>query len=94
MFTSIFSNLNPLTLFRGVYDFNTGAGDILLVFIGLAAMVVVGVISEKGINITERIYKLPYVAKLGIYLAFLFVIIIFGAYGEGYGVVDLIYANF
>ena len=57
-------------------------------------MVVVGVISEKGINITERIYKLPYVAKLGIYLAFLFVIIIFGAYGEGYGVVDLIYANF
>ena len=68
--------------------------DYAAIIIGFIAMLVVGLIQEKGIDIKQRIFNLPYPVKFVLLMVFVFVIIVFGAYGEGYGVVDLVYANF
>ncbi len=68
--------------------------DYAIIAIGVIALIAVAVIEEKGINIKEKIYCMPYPLKASILMCALFSIIVFGAYGEGYGVVDLIYAGF
>lgn len=94
MFTSIFTNFDPMIIINGGNNFSLSVGDYVMIFFGVSALITVGFIREKGIDITKRVFSLPYIAKASFYLAVLFVIIIFGAYGEEYGVVDLIYANF
>ena len=61
---------------------------------GTAIVLGVSIAQEKGVNIRERIARLPYAAKFVLFMLAAFAVIIFGAYGDGYGVVDLIYANF
>ncbi len=68
--------------------------DYAVILIGFIAILIVGILKERKIDIIEKIYRLPFALKFVLYLAAIFVIIIIGAYGEGYGVVDLIYANF
>lgn len=94
MFTSIFTNFDPMIIINGGNNFSLSVGDYVMIFFGVSALITVGFVREKGIDITAKIYKLPYITKMTLYLAVLFLIIIFGAYGEEYGVVDLIYANF
>ena len=57
-------------------------------------MIIVGNIQEKGVDIREKIAKLPYYKKFILFMVMIFSVIIMGAYGEGYGVIDLIYAKF
>lgn len=77
---------------------NNGFGlslyDYGAIILGFIIVLSVGIIQENGIDIKDKIFKLPYFIKMPLILVFVFIIIIFGAYGEGYGVVDLIYANF
>lgn len=95
MVKSIFTNFDLSVLMVGHKNgFNLGIGDYLLIVIGFITLIIVGILQEKGIDLKEKIYKLPYFVKATLLMAFVFIIIIFGAYGEGYGVVDLIYANF
>ena len=95
MFLSIFRNIDFHVLMPGYKNgFNLSLYDYAAIIIGFAVLLTVGIITEKGIDIREKIYKLPYILKAPLFLAALMVIIIFGAYGEEYGVVDLIYANF
>ena len=95
MFLSIFNKVELLSLLPGNHNgFNLSLYDYAVIIIGFFVLLAVGVIKEKGIDITEKIYKLPYIAKVVFYSAALMIIVVFGAYGEGYGVVDLIYANF
>ena len=74
--------------------FNLSLYDYAAIIVGFVAVLLVSILREKGVDIRGKLFALPYPAKIPIYAAAAFVIIIFGAYGEGYGVVDLIYANF
>lgn len=94
MFKSIFTDIGISKLLAGNNGFGLSKYDYAAIIIGFIVMVVVGLIQEKGIDIKQKIFNLPYPVKFVFLMAFVFVIIIFGAYGEGYGVVDLIYANF
>lgn len=95
MFKSMFTEIDLSVLTVGHKNgFNLGLCDYGAIVIGFVMLVVVGVLQEKGIDIKDKFYKLPYFVKVLLFLVLLFVIIVFGAYGEGYGVVDLIYANF
>ena len=49
---------------------------------------------EKGVFIREKIEKKPYVFRMLVYLAIIFTIIVFGAYGEKVNVNDFIYFDF
>lgn len=95
MFKSIFTSFDLTAVVPG---HSNGLGldikDYIILFIGVIIVFAVSYLGEKGIDIRQKISKLPLYLRFIIYLAMIFVIIIFGAYGEGYGVVDLIYANF
>ncbi|MBR4242074.1 MAG: MBOAT family protein [Eubacterium sp.] len=95
MFKSMFRNIDFSVLLIGHKNgFGLNIYDWAVIVIGFFIILSVGIIKEKGCDITEKIYRLPFALKFVLYLAAIFVIIIFGAYGEEYGVVDLIYANF
>lgn len=68
--------------------------DYAILIIGVVIIFAVGVIQERGIHIRERISKLPFIVKFIIYMLSILSVIILGAYGEHYGAVDLLYANF
>ncbi|HBA94150.1 MAG TPA: MBOAT family protein [Ruminococcaceae bacterium] len=94
MFKGIFTRFSISQFLAGSNGFGLSKYDYAAIIVGFVLMVVVGLIQEKGIDIKDKIFKLPYPVKFVLLMVFLFAIIIFGAYGEGYGVVDLIYANF
>lgn len=68
--------------------------DMLLCFGAVILVFIVDVIHEKGISIREKIagYRLP--MRWAIWYAMIFGIIIMGAYGAGYTVMDMIYAAY
>jgi len=68
--------------------------DYAILLLGTVIVFVAGVVRERDIDIRTKILNMPYIVQFVIYMLSLLVIVIFGAYGEGYGVVDLIYANF
>lgn len=95
MFASMFKNIDFSVILPGHKNgFGLSLYDYAVILIGFILLVAVGILKERKIDIIDKIYKLPFALKFVLYLAAIFVIIIFGAYGEGYGVVDLIYANF
>lgn len=92
---TIFTNPNFASLSVGSRN---GLGldlkDYAILLIGSMLIIAVGIAQERGIAIRERISRLPFVVKFIIYMLAIFSVIIFGAYGEHYGAVDLLYANF
>lgn len=91
---SIFKNFNAGALISQGTELGLNIKDYVVVAVGIVFMLIVGIIQEKKIPIRENIGKLWFPIRLAIYLLAIYVIIVFGAYGENYGVVDLIYANF
>ena len=95
MFVSVFANPNLKAMLPGAHNgFGLDLNDYLILVLGTVVLFVFGLAQEKGVDIRARIAKLPFIVKFVMFMAALFAIIIFGAYGEGYGKVDLIYANF
>ena len=74
--------------------FNLLPYDYTAIVLGSILLFLVSYIEEKGIDIKDKIFHLPYIIKTIIYMSLLLIIVVFGAYGEEYGVGDLIYANF
>jgi hypothetical protein len=95
MFKSIFIDFKFSNMLPGHHlGVRMDWADYLIVVLGVLIIFIVGVLGEKGIDIRQRIARLPFALKFVLYLAFVFVIIIFGAYGDGYGAVIPMYANF
>ena len=61
---------------------------------GVVLMLIVGIVRERGICIRERIASWPIVFRWIAYAGAFCAIVLLGAYGSGYGVVDPLYANF
>lgn len=95
MFRSIFAGTgfellkNDFFLNLGIDKYDWGA-----VIVGIILVTVVDILIEKNIFSFEKVkdFKLP--VKWSVYYALIFSVIIFGAYGQGYRAVDLIYAGF
>ena len=68
--------------------------DYGILVVGTGVIFLVSLLREKGVDIREKVYRMPFVVKFVGYLAAALLIIVIGAYGDNYGVVDLIYANF
>lgn len=68
--------------------------DYAILVLGTILIFAVSLAQEKGVRIRERISRLPFIVKFIIYMISIFIVIILGAYGENYGVADLLYANF
>lgn len=75
-------------------DFGLDNYDILLSLAGIFIVLMVDIIHEKGISIRDKITSCRLPVRWGFWYAVIFFIIIFGAYGAGYTVVDMIYAAY
>lgn len=67
-------------------------GDFLVVAISAVILFVVEGIKEKGVCISEKIAKKNIAVRFIIYYASIFFVLLFGAYGSGYRLAELIYA--
>lgn len=92
MFISCFRNISfqihPLT------HLGLSSLDMLIVILGIIVVFIVGVMKEKGFHIRESVAKWHIVPRWTFYIAGLFIVIIFGAYGRGYDIASFIYAQF
>ncbi len=75
-------------------DFGLDNYDILLSMAGIFIVLMVDIIHEKGISIRDKIASCRLPVRWGFWYAVIFFIIILGAYGAGYTVVDMIYAAY
>lgn len=95
MFGSIFTGFQLSTLTDGsLLKLGLSLKDFAVVTFGLIAVLIVGLLHEKGIAIRERIAGWHIAARWGFLYAAIVIVIIFGAYGAGYIPAKLIYAGF
>lgn len=94
MFKSLFVYDDVIKAFSDNVYIGLDLKDYAIIVIGLIIVFVVSLMQEKGRNVLEIISKRSYAFKFVFFFIMIYSVIIFGAYGDGYGVVDLIYANF
>lgn len=75
-------------------DFGLDNYDILLSLGGILIVLIVDIIHEKDISIREKIASFNLPLRWSFWYAVILCIVIFGAYGAGYTVVDMIYAAY
>jgi len=101
MFASIFRKFN----LAGIFDINfltklgtkkiiADKADYISIAIGIIVVAIYGALKQRGKIDYEKIdsMKTPY--KWAIYYALIILVLLLGAYGDGYDSVALIYANF
>ncbi|MBQ6259554.1 MAG: MBOAT family protein, partial [Lachnospiraceae bacterium] len=75
-------------------DLRIDAMDYLAIGVGLFVVFLIDLLKEKNRFDVEKLFTMKTPAKWAICYALIFSVIIFGAYGDGYGDVALIYAGF
>lgn len=95
MFFSIFTGFHWSVLTDGsLLKLGLSIQDFIAVFLGFLAVLIVGVIHEQGISIRQKISGWNMPARFGFLYAAIFIVLILGAYGDGYLPAKLIYAGF
>ncbi len=94
MFKQIFINfhLNVLTDNLGLLGMDFW--DYWTVIIGLLVVIIISVLKEGGYPIRAALMSKPLVVRMLFWYACVFVIVLFGAYGNGYDAAGMIYAKF
>lgn len=95
MFRSIFDHFDIQQLWDGkILEMGLSTADYAAVFAGIIIVAVIGSLEERGNSVTVRMRSIPTPVRWGICYALILSLIWFGAYGDGYQAVDLIYAGF
>lgn len=95
MFKSIFFGFKLSAVTDGsVLRLGLSIQDFAVVLFGFVIVLTVGIFHEKGISISEKIAGWNIMFRWSFYYATIMLIIIFGAYGDGYLKAKLIYAGF
>ncbi|MBP3677263.1 MAG: MBOAT family protein [Agathobacter sp.] len=68
--------------------------DLVVVAIGIVVVAIVGSLHEREIKIREEIAKSALPVRWGVWYAAILVVIMLGAYGTGYSIVEMIYAGY
>lgn len=95
IFGTIFSKFDISKLFgETLFSYSIQLQDFIVIAVGVIALLIVGVLKEKGHQLRNEIAKRNIIIRWTVYFAVLFILITFGAYGEGYRVADFLYAQF
>lgn len=95
MLKQILTNFHITTLASpAIGELGLDRQDAILILVAAVVVFVVDCIHEKGIHIRERVASWPIPIRWCSYYVLMLVTVIFGAYGDGYLEVDLIYAGF
>ena len=94
MLGRILTNFHITELGDHIYSLGMDRYDAAVALIGILIVLVVDILHEKNIQIRKAISGWALPARWVFWYAAIFIVIIFGAYGAGYTVVDMIYAGY
>lgn len=95
MFKSIFFGFSWTTFTDGsLLNLGLSAQDFAVILFGFVIVLVVGILHEKGIPIRRKVAGWNIFFRWSFYYIAILLVIILGAYGNGYLPVQLIYAGF
>ena len=95
MFRSIFTGFHWSGFTDGsLLKLGLSLPDFIAIFFGFIAVYAVDAIHEQGISIRERISRWNILARWSLLYAAILIVIVLGAYGDGYLPAKLIYAGF
>ncbi len=94
MLGRILTNFHITELGDHIYSLGMDYYDAAVALIGILIVLVVDILHEKNIQIRKVISGWALPARWVFWYAAIFIVIIFGAYGAGYTVVDMIYAGY
>ncbi|MEA4965916.1 MAG: MBOAT family O-acyltransferase [Oscillospiraceae bacterium] len=95
MFASIFRGFSLQTLADGsLLTLGCDGKDLLLILLGTLIVFGADLLRERGHALRTELAARPLAVRWTVYLAGILAVIVLGAYGSGYDVVDLIYAQF
>lgn len=94
MLGRILTNFHITELGDHIYSLGMDRYDAAVALIGILIVLVVDILHEKNVQIRKAISGWALPARWVFWYAAIFIVIIFGAYGAGYTVVDMIYAGY
>ena len=94
MLGKILTDFHITELFRNISSLKMDEADLVIAAIGIILVAVVGMLHEKNIHIREEIAKWMLPARWVLWYATIAIIVLFGAYGVGYTLVEMIYAGY
>ena len=94
MLGRILTNFHITELGDHIYSLGMDRYDAVVALIGILIVLVVDILHEKNVQIRKTISGWALPARWVFWYAAIFIVIIFGAYGAGYTVVDMIYAGY
>ena len=68
--------------------------NLIVMILGIILLIAVDVASEKGVRFGERLLQKHTALRYGVYLAGIFLVLVFGIYGIGYSAASFIYGGF
>ena len=68
--------------------------DLLMMIVSIIFLIIYGRFKEKGGQLREEIARRPFLVRWTVYIVGVLLVIMFGAYGPGFGAKDFIYAQF
>jgi len=68
--------------------------DMVTVFLGFAFVMIVDILKEKNVDLNGIYRRQSMAVRFALLYALIFAVIIFGAYGPGYGKAGMMYAGF
>ena len=75
-------------------NFGVDMPDLILASVSILLVFVVDIIHEKGISIRRRVAECKLPVRWSFWYAVILLVVVFGAYGSGYTIVDMIYAAY
>ena len=94
MFSSIFTNFNLSTFVETLPFLRLDTIDWIIVIVGTIITFLVDIYKEFHGSIRSAIAQKPIWLRWSIIYTCIFTLILFGAYGPGYDIVAMIYAEF
>ena len=94
MFGTIFTKGNWNILFNGaLLQLGLTTADYIILLLGVVILIVVSLVQRSG-SVREKLQKKPYPVRYVLFLLLFVVILVFGAYGNGYDASQFIYNQF
>ena len=75
-------------------NFGVDVPDLILAVVSILLVFVVDIIHEKGISIRRKVADCKLPVRWSFWYAVVLLVVVFGAYGSGYTIVDMIYAAY
>ncbi len=94
MLKSIVTDFHVRFLYENAGKLGMDVFDYITVAVALLVVLIVGIFREKDIPAEKWLRKKPVWFRYAFWYAAILSVVIFGAYGSGYSVVDMIYAKF